>query len=337
MNGSWVRVVVPALGVLVAACTANASRTAADPMPSATAADRGFVVSLDARVQYPESFDEETGLRSILGTPDLGVGRHRVSFVLVHERGLLRFPVVRVASYFYPEGSDGAPEGPVESGSARFFDFPLGTRGVYVAELGFDRAGTWGLEASFPNPDGGRTSTGFPFEVRERAFAPAVGDPAPASANRTLEDVDGIEQLTTGSNPDRGLYRRSIADAIAAGRPFVLVFASPAFCTSAFCGPQVEVVSALRGRRADRADFIHVDLYANPHEIRGDLGRGIRNPVLDEWSITSDEWTFVVDGDGRIAGRFESFVSEDELEPALLKVLAGSGTPTVQGSEGAMS
>ena len=83
-------------------------------------------MSLNPQVQYPSSFDEETGLRTILGTSDLGVGRHRVSFVLTHRQGLLRVPTVRVETYHLPDQPAGPPEGPVESGRAKFFDFPLG-------------------------------------------------------------------------------------------------------------------------------------------------------------------------------------------------------------------
>ena len=316
---------VLAAGLLAVACapggTAGGSPMNTDTPGPATPAGGGLIASLNPDVQYPESFDEKTGLRSILGTPDLGVGRQRVSFLLVHESGLVRFPAVRAASYRYPEGPDGPRTGPVESKSAQFFDFPLGTRGIYVTELDFDRAGTWGLEVSFPNADGGRTSTAFTFEVRERTSAPAVGERAPASVNSTLADVESIRQLTTGSDPDPELYRSRIADAIAAGRPFALVFASPAFCTNAFCGPQVEVLSALRERYSGRADFIHVDIFANPHEIKGNLARAVRSPVLAEWGITTDEWTFVVDREGRISGRFESFAPEQELEQALLRVV----------------
>lgn len=315
--------------VLAVACgpggTAGGSPMKEDTPGSGTPAGGRLIASLNPDVHYPESFDEETGLRSILGTPDLGVGRQRVSFLLAHESGLVRFPAIRAASYRYPEGPDGPRIGPVESNSAQFFNFPLGTRGIYVTELDFDRAGTWGLEVSFPDADGGRTSTALTFEVRERTSAPAVGEPAPASVNSTLADVESIKQLTTGSDPDPGLYRSRIADAIAAGRPFALVFASPAFCTNAFCGPQVQVLTALRERYSGRADFIHVDLFANPHEIKGDLARAVRNPLLAEWGITSDEWTFVVDREGRISGRFESFAPEEELEQALLRVVGETG------------
>jgi hypothetical protein len=271
---------------------------------------------------YPVYDDPASGLRVIFGTPDLGVGTHRVAFALTNPaEGLVRLPIVRAASYYYPRGASGPREGPVEQATARFFEFPFGTRGIYSTELALDRPGDWGLELTLPQADGGTRTTTFLFPVAQRTSAPAVGDPAPASASRTLDDAGSLAELTTSYEPDPALYGLSIADAIAEARPFVVVFASPAFCTNALCGPQVEVLSDLAARHGERANFLHVDLYENPHEIQGDLDRAVRTPVLEEWGIHTDEWTFVVDAEGRVAGRFEAFVTEKELEQTLLSVL----------------
>ena len=120
------------------------------------------------------------------------MGRHRVGFVLSDAAGLVRLPIVRVASYFYPSGVDGPREGPVESGVARFFEFPYGTRGMYSIELLFDRAGAWGLEIRLPRPDGSTVRTSFAFPVAERTRSPAVGEPAPRSHSRTARDVGSL-------------------------------------------------------------------------------------------------------------------------------------------------
>jgi hypothetical protein len=300
-----------ALALLLVAC-------GGDGAPSTTAElGPGSLLLAD----YPVYFDEQSGLRTILGTPDLAIGRQRVGFVLSDDDGLIRLPVTSVASFRYPNGEDGAREGPVQEGRARFFEFPYGVRGIYVIELDFDRAGQWGLEVTVPRPDGSVTLLAFTFPVAERALTPTVGDPAPRSDSRTLRDVTSINELTTGSEPNPALYEQSIAEAVAAGRPLVVVFASPAFCTNALCGPQVEVLGELQARYGDRASFIHVDLYENPHEIQGDLARGVRTPILEEWGIETDEWTFIVDERGNVAARFEAFVTRAELEDALLRVV----------------
>ena len=47
----------------------------------------------------------------------------------------------------------------------------------------------------------------------------------------------------------------------------------------------------------------------------------IETPLLEEWGLETDEWTFVIDAAGAIAARFEAFTPEVELEQALLAVL----------------
>ena len=266
---------------------------------------------------YPEHRDAGSGISVILGTPDLAVGRHRVAFVLSDAEGLVRLPLVRVASY-----APGAADTPAESASAQFYEFPLGVRGIFVATLEFDRPGEWQLDVQVPRPDGTVPTLRFPFEVAERTRAPAVGDPAPRSTSRTLDDVDSIEDLSTGVDPDPAVYALSIDEALDLGRPLVVVFASPGFCTNALCGPQAEMLTELREVYAADANFIHVDLFENPQELRaGDLDVAIRTPLLAEWGLATDEWTFIVGADGRITHRFEAFTPRAELEPALRSVL----------------
>lgn len=265
---------------------------------------------------YPRYVDTQNGLTIILGTPDLAVGRQRIAFVLRDAEGIVRVPLATIVSRF------GNAESSEETANAHFYDFPDGIRGIYISELTFDRAGTWSLAVDIARPNGTSSSTSFRVEVTEHSRAPAVGDPAPASNNRTLATADSVYQLSTGAEPDPELYKLTIARALAQKQPLVVVFASPGFCTTALCGPQVEVLSKLRQRHVNDANFIHVDLYENPIEIRkAGLEVAIETPLLEEWGLETDEWTFVIDTNGRVIARFEAFTPISELEQALLFTL----------------
>jgi len=91
------------------------------------------------------------------------------------------------------------------------------------------------------------------FQVKERSATPAIGSISPLTENKTAGDVRNLEEMTTASSPDPELYSMTIADALESGKPLVVVFATPAFCTSASCGPQVEVIEA-------GYNFIHVEI-----------------------------------------------------------------------------
>ena len=272
-------------------------------------------LALLAEGGYPVYISED-GFTIALGTPDLGTGQQRVSVVVESAEGLVEFPAL--ALRYWLEGAAAPPADAL----ATFTRFPDGVRGFHLMQLDFDQPGAWVLLLRVPTVDG-FTEIPLSLEVRADTLAPTVGEAPPPSANRTLRDVEGAEQLSTGAEPDASLYELTVAEALEQARPFVIVFASPGFCTNAFCGPQVEVLSQLRERYPDAAAYIHVDLYENPLEVR----RGeppIETPLLEEWGLETDEWTFVVGADGRVSARFEAFAPIEEVEAALTAVLSTS-------------
>ncbi|MEX1023076.1 MAG: hypothetical protein WD058_07995, partial [Dehalococcoidia bacterium] len=149
---------------------------------------------------YPTYDDEATGLRVVFGTPDLGAGASRVSFALFDFEGLVSYPALNVQTRFYPDGPE---EGyrTVEEAALTFAPFPDGGRGIYTGTLAFAEPGLWAIDAAVPQADGTVARVVFPVEVSREPSAPAVGDPAPASVNRTADDVDDLRALTTATTP----------------------------------------------------------------------------------------------------------------------------------------
>ncbi len=270
-------------------------------------------------VELIEGVPSEDGTQIILGTPDVAVGTHRMAFVLQSEQDLVRAPHATVVSRHLPEGD--AESRKVETAQAVFRPWPYEIRGSYTTQLTFDAAGKWQIEVTVMDESGHSRFAQLSFQVDEATKAPDVGVEAPPSESKTLTDVEDIGELTTGSLRDPDLYRTTIAGAIGSGMPTVIVVASPAFCINAVCGPQVDVLQQLKDKYRGRANFIHVDLYDNPDEIQGDLSRSRISPTVLEWRLPSAEWSFMIDRDRKIAARFESFATFDELEQALEKVL----------------
>ena len=261
----------------------------------------------------------EDGLQAIFATPDLGVGTNRVAFAIQSQTSLIDAPSTTVQSFYSPE-PDALGE-PVHTSLALFRPFPLVQRGLYSTRMEFDRPGPWAIQATVLGDDGNPQRVRLFFDVPERTMAPAVGDSAIASVNRTIHDVERISELTTGSLQDPDLYQISIADALETRMPTVIVMASPAFCTNAVCGPQVDVLQELKNEFSGQANFVHIDYYENPEEIQGDLDRAVVSSVVREWNLPSTEWSFVIDSSGTVAGRFEGFCTLEEMREALLDVL----------------
>lgn len=318
---------------LAVGCGAD-STGASTPMSASTVAD-------PVATELPEASDdnplaepehewtvrtESSELDIILATPDLAPGVRRFAIVITDSNGVVPLPFVNLSSYLYTGTVDdpGERPDPSESVGSRFHPFPYGGRGIHVAEFHFAEPGTWGVEARLPRADGSIDYVEVLMPIGEGTKSVDVGEQPPRSKNRTLADVSDIAELTTGSMRNPVLYQTTVADAIDSGKPTVVVFASPAFCTNAVCGPQVEVLSNISEQFGERVNYIHVDLFENPQEIQGDLSRAVLSPLLDEWGLVSQEWSFVLDSSGVITGRFENFAPESELVDALESALDSS-------------
>jgi hypothetical protein len=153
------------------------------------------------------------------------------------------------------------------------------------------------------------------IDVKAKAKAPSVGSKAPRSDTPTLGDAP-LADLTTATPPDRALLRHSVRDSLAARIPFVVVFATPKFCTSRTCGPTIEIVDAVRRQFAGKqVRFIHVEVYRD-----NDPQQGV-NRWMTEWKLPSEPWVFVVDRQGVIRSRFEGSASVEELAEAVSAVV----------------
>ena len=253
------------------------------------------------------------------GTQNYEPGQVRVSFFVVDSKG--RPVILPTARVWVAHGLDDVPFLQSEAKLERI-GVPGGEEAdathIYVAKLRLPRAGKYWMLAE---PEGGSEKVqalGNIVVVNDDP-APDVGDRAFPSNNPTLASVGGdASKITTKVPPDDTLLRYSIADSIAAKKPFLVTFATPKFCTSRTCGPVVDVVEEVaRHFRDDDVRFIHVEVYADNDPANG------YNRWMKEWRLPTEPWTFLVDARGRIVARFEGTVSVEELEDAVRAKLLG--------------
>ena len=252
---------------------------------------------------------------------DLGVGRERLAFGVVRRDGPpLRAENATVRTYYLPPNTDDRE--PRETLTAKFEEWPF-SAGVFVVHPELDVAGSWELETEFTSQDGLAVLAKSAFAVKEASATPAVGDAAPASVSPIASEVADLSHISTSQVPDPALYAISIHDAIAAGKPFVVGFSTPRYCTTGTCGPQVEQLAELQRRYADRANVIHVEVFRDPHLFEEGQRPGKDDTVdaVREWGLPTEPWTFVVDSNGIISAKFEAYTPASAIEESLLAVL----------------
>ena len=271
-----------------------------------------------------------------LANADLSVGPNRLSFTVQDADGLIVSDVVVVASLynlerdrqrpvrsaaaeFVPYGAESpVPEGHRHAGGSSLSDASrfVGA-GVYVVPVSFDRAGVWGVEFQITSPNEEAVLVNFRLSVRAESQAPELGEAAPASRSRSLLDEPEIARLTSDPAPEPGLYQLRIDEALQAGQPLIVAFATPAFCHSRTCGPTLDVVKSVWRAFAPAVLAIHVEVFENPHEPDG-----LREAAaFVEWDLPSEPWVFVIDSAGLITARFEGTVTVRELSEAVQAAL----------------
>jgi hypothetical protein len=97
-------------------------------------------------------------------------------------------------------------------------------------------------------------------------------------------------------------------------KPVVLLFATPALCTSRVCGPVVDVADQVKQEVGDDVAFIHMEIWND-----NDPNKGPR-PQVQAFHLRTEPWLFVLDRNGRVSTRIEGAFSVPELERAVDRV-----------------
>lgn len=187
---------------------------------------------------------------------------------------------------------------------------------IFAHERRFDRAGDWGVEVEARLPDGTAASSRVGFRVVADSDSVSPGEKAPPLRTLTLADVDeDLSRLTSATEPNPAFYQHSLDWAITSGKPTLLLFATPAFCQTRFCGPAYETVSELQNQYGDQVNFIHIEVFTglpNPEESGFKLA-----PSVEVFGLESEPWAFLIDDSGTVVYRVEGLFSAEELERQL--------------------
>lgn len=239
----------------------------------------------------------------------LAVGEQRMLVALVESEGNLPVGNPGMSVEFEVFYGDEPDDDAIRVPGSFLWTVPE-VRGLYRLDVAFDRPGTWGVIAHLPDEEPSEMAL---FSVVPDSPVPDVGSAAIAIATPTADDFP-LHEISSDPDPDPAFYSLSLDRAVESGRPTVVVFATPAFCTSATCGPTLDAVKDIASDFPE-VNFVHVEVYENLDVDRfEDLV--VAAPVI-AWRLPSEPWVYVIDQDGVISGRFEGTVDGAELTAAL--------------------
>lgn len=184
--------------------------------------------------------------------------------------------------------------------------------GLYLATVPFDRPGTWEIDFEIST---GEATEPFLVDIKAEPTTVALGEKAPLVETPTLATAE-IEDLTTDHDPLMSLYQTPLDTALSNQRKTVVIFATPAYCTSAACGPMLDQTKTMAHEYPD-VDFLHVEVYEgfNDSGFAPDLDHLV--PAVVAFGLPTEPWVFVMDEHGVVTGRFDGVLGDGEIEALL--------------------
>jgi hypothetical protein len=301
---------IVAAGILAAACGSAAEEETAFGEPLANTVARHD--DADGAPHVHLQPEEITAALSVALVPsELVVGPSRFAVGLFDSEGSLILDATVHFHYFDITDRENAV---LESeADAERIVAPDGLTVIFAHDREFNRVGEWGLRVEARFPDGGAASHSIGFRVAEDTPTLGPGEVAPALETPTLDDVDGeITLLTSAESPNPELHRLSLAEALDNDNPTVLLFATPAFCETRFCGPVYDMVSEVQPRYADRVNFVYAEALSGLPDPA--LAGFQPSPAMTAFGLESEPWLFFIDADGKIVYRLEGLWTVDEIE-----------------------
>lgn len=138
---------------------------------------------------------------------------------------------------------------------------------------------------------------------------PVPGQPMPKVPSPTVADGRGVDPICT-QRPPCPLHDVSLDAALDEKKPLAVLFATPALCQSALCGPVLENLLAARDEFSGKVRMLHVEIYT-------DLTGKKLNPTVQQLNMEAEPFLFLVGADGIVKERLDNAYDRTEVRSAL--------------------
>lgn len=246
----------------------------------------------------------------VAGTPN------RVPFGLADEEGLLPVedsPEELVVTVTDPDGNVVA-----DSLTAELHSQGL-PRGYYTFEFTPETAGFY--DFTLDTDSGEVRSQVQVVEPDDPTVTDLVGpgDQMPAIETPTVDDPRGVTPICT-QDPPCDLHEVTLAQALEAGGPAVLLVATPAFCQTAVCGPVLEVMI---DQMPDFPDvrFVHAEVFEDPENNSTPIQPEDYAPVINELGLPFEPVLYTIGADGVVRERLDYIFDGTEVNEVVTRLV----------------
>lgn len=181
-------------------------------------------------------------------------------------------------------------------------------RAYLPLEHTFEAVGIYDISASY---EGREMTSQLQVFTQAEVVSPVVGQQLPSAPTATVDSTLEVDPICT-LVPQCPFHSVNLADALGAGKPIVLLVATPAYCQTAFCGPTLGNLIDLADGRDDLI-VIHSEVYQNPKSARGDLAAAPLAPLPEKYGLLLEPVLYVTDSTGVISTRADAMIDRSEM------------------------
>lgn len=175
----------------------------------------------------------------------------------------------------------------------------------------FPTPGIYDLTADY---DGSKLDSTVQVVEPSRVGPPFVGSQLRPVDSPTTDDPLGVDPLCSRT-PACPYHGTSLRSAVAAGRPTVLLVATPAYCQTSVCGPVLDLLMEQTSGRDDLT-VLHSEVYRDP-KTSPDLGSAALAPVPEAYRLDFEPVLFITDRNATVVARADVTVDRGELKELL--------------------
>lgn len=170
---------------------------------------------------------------------------------------------------------------------------------------------------TFPKPgtyiaqvktEAGTVTTAINAVATSATTVPKPGEAMIPFDSPTTTNARGVNPICT-KKPQCDLHTETITAGLAKKRPMAVLFATPELCTSATCGPVLDVLLNVAKTNTTH-EFLHQEIYTDETGAK-------TTPVVQAYRLTGEPVLFLSDENGKITERLDGLFSETELRELL--------------------
>lgn len=232
----------------------------------------------------------------------------RVAFVLAGKSGFLSPAPGSATLQVGPDEKHWGPAVPLDVHA----DTGASASTYLTATYRFATPGIYWLRATYQ----GQTADSPVVAIDQGAAKiPFAGQKMISTPTPTVADNRGVNPICTRT-PMCPFHTQSLDVALTQHLPLALVFATPALCETATCGPVLDNVVAAAPPFAGKINFVHSEIFVS-------LSRDVPNTLaVLAYHLQSEPLMFLADANGTVVERIDGLFGKGEATAALSR-LAG--------------